>query len=75
MINKIVKLESGSICRIIDKIYDNGSTIYLAIEFDKCVITRITPKQIVDILTIDKISLVRTNEFISIKDRTMTYGL
>jgi hypothetical protein len=71
MKNKIVELRNGtSICRILDTVIYKGDTAYLVIEFKTRALLTISPKDIFDIVELDK-----EGKFNSIRDILIKKGL
>ena len=53
MINKLIKLRGGIICRIIDVILLNGNSMYLVVNITNNSITIINPKDILYIMKLN----------------------
>ncbi len=71
MKNKIVLLKDGrTYCRILDTIVSNGNSWYLVIDFKSKSITKVDPKEVWDIVELDK-----DGKFQSIREHLIERGL
>jgi len=70
MINKLIKVRGGIICRIIDTIIQNGNTLYLVVNITNNSITTINPK---DIMYFVKLNI--DGEYVSILQDVIENGI